>query len=214
MGIRILNLARAFSGKLVFRAESISSPERGLVILRGENGSGKTSLLRILATTLWPSEGEAWIGDFSVRREPDSVRKRVGFMDSASGFYPRLTGEENLFLFARLRGLSDRETKQAINRHRATFLTSAVLSTPYLFASSGMRQALALGRALLHDPEVLLLDEPSNSLDERATKRLHAFLQERASSHLILMASHRPEEWRMARQIWEFRGGRLDAKNP
>lgn len=210
MAITIQKLTKTFSVGKVLRAFFKAPPKVGgaevlkginLEVLQGEvlgvlgpNGAGKTTLLEILSTLLLPTSGEATICGFDVVREAGQVRKVVSYCPSASeSFYPRLTGMRNLEFFALLNNLSPREASRRIQ----TLLDLVGLDGGSDFAfqrySEGMKQRLALARALLTEPEVLLLDEPTRSLDPVLQEEIRKFLRERVVAKLgktVLLVTH------------------------
>ena len=142
------------------------------VALLGRNGAGKTTLLRIMAGLSKASEGEVRIAGVDVRQE--STRRRIGVLGHGISLYDELSAVENLVLFARLYGLPEPE-KQALAWLERTGLERVRDGLVREF-SRGMRQRLAVARAFLHDPEVLLLDEPFTALDDRAIAVLQSLL--------------------------------------
>lgn len=157
----------------------------------GPNGAGKTTTMRVLATLDEPDLGDAWIDGFSVVNDPDRVRRRLGFMPDAYGSYPNVSCIEYLDFFARAYGLVGRERSQAI-RHVMDFTRMQSLSDkPVEGLSKGMKQRLCLGRAMIHDPKVLILDEPAAGLDPRARIELKEMIgQLTASGKALLISSH------------------------
>ena len=166
--------------------------ERGEIFgLVGPNGAGKTTTLRILATLLRPSAGSAEIGGWSVTRNPDEVRRVLGFMPDAFGVYDDMKVWEYLDFFARCYGLPAAGRRRMI----ADLLDLVDLGDKrdaYVQTlSRGMQQRLCLAHALVHDPEVLLLDEPASGLDPRARVELRELLRElRSMGKTILISSH------------------------
>lgn len=210
--IRIRGLARDFRGRRVFGSEELEAPAHGLVALKGPNGSGKTTLLRMLSTLTTPTSGDGWIGDYSVVSEPKRARARLGFVAAGEGgMFRRLTGRENLMLFSGLHGLSRKEAQLAIARwgDAISFPFENALDCPFGQASSGMRQSLLLCRALLHDPEVLILDEPARALDPEARARLWQALRLLSDRKAILFSSHDEAEWEKAPLVWQISEGVL-----
>lgn len=192
-------LTRRFGSRTVLNELSLTIDRGEKVALLGANGSGKTTLLRLLATRISPSSGDAFVAGRSVTGDPDGVRRRTGFMPAGDGgFFPRFTGLENLLFFAALRGETEDVTRERLSRF-ATFATlEQALRTPVALCSSGMRQALALLRALCGDPEVLLLDEPTRGLDPESQDLLIRLLRDGLPRQTILFSTHSREEARTA----------------
>jgi ABC-type multidrug transport system ATPase subunit len=164
------------------------------VALLGMNGAGKTTLLRILATLLLPTSGAVQIGGFDAVREPAAVRRLLGYhAGSDLGFYPRLTGRENLSFFGRLNHLSDDFLKTRIPGAAEQFELTGALDRQVRTLSSGTIQRLSLLRAILHGPRVLLLDEPTRSLDALGAADFRHFLKNQVLARngtSLLFASH------------------------
>ena len=157
----------------------------------GPNGAGKTTTMRILATIDLPSTGDAWVGGYSVTDHPDKVRPLLGFMPDRYGTYDDTTVWEYLDFFARAYGLAGRERTARID---SVMEFAGLTELRERFTSSlskGMQQRVALGRTLLNDPKLLILDEPADGLDPRARIELRELL--RALAHqgkAILISSH------------------------
>jgi len=168
------------------------------VALLGPNGAGKTTLLRILATLLLPSRGTAWVAGFDVARKPAEVRRHLGYhAGSDLGFYPRLTARENLHFFGRLNRLSESCLQAHLGPSAERFGLGAILDLQVRTLSSGTIQRLSLLRALLHQPKVLLLDEPTRSLDPLAASDFRRFLKSEIlvrQNTSLLFASHTVQE--------------------
>lgn len=164
------------------------------VALLGTNGAGKTTLLRILATLLIPTSGSALLAGCDTVRDPAAVRRHLGYHAGTDlGFYSRLTGRENLRFFGRLNYLTDSILRTRIPELAERFELGSSLDRQVRTLSSGTLQRLSLLRALLHHPKVLLLDEPTRSLDAIAASEFRHFLK--TEVHLrhgtsILFASH------------------------
>jgi ABC-2 type transport system ATP-binding protein len=157
----------------------------------GPNGAGKTTSMRILATLELPSYGDALIDGLSVVNDPDLVRKRMGFMPDGFGTYPNVDCVEYLDFFARAYGLVGKERSQALRRVLGFTGLDKIASKPIRGLSKGMRQRLCLGRSMIHDPAVLILDEPANGLDPRARIELRLMIRELAAiGKTILVSSH------------------------
>lgn len=157
----------------------------------GPNGAGKTTSMRILATLDLPTYGDAMIDGFSVINDPDHVRRRLGFMPDYFGTYPNVSCEEYLDFFARAYGLVGRERTQALKHVMAFTDLHGLADKPIRGLSKGMKQRLCLGRAMVHDPAVLILDEPAAGLDPRARIELRQMIRALADAgKTILVSSH------------------------
>lgn len=145
--------------------------------LLGPNGAGKTTLVKMLCTLIRPGAGEARVAGHSLA-EAGAIRARVGLVVSDErSFYWRLSGRRNLAFFAAMHGLHGAAAGRRIGRLLAEVELEEAAERPFRTYSSGMRQRLAIARALLHRPRILFLDEPSRSLDPTATGRLHALIR-------------------------------------
>jgi ABC-type multidrug transport system ATPase subunit len=164
------------------------------VALLGANGAGKSTLLRILATLLLPTRGSASIAGHDIVKEDSTVRMQIGYhAGTDQGFYPRLSGRENLRFFGRLNHLTGSLLESRINALAAQFHCVSALDRQVRTLSSGTVQRLSLLRALLHQPCVLLLDEPTRSLDTIAASDFRRFLKTEvvaAGGTALLFASH------------------------
>jgi len=155
---------------------SLSIPTGQIFGLLGPNGAGKTTLIKILSTLILPDSGEASISGYDLLREPQHVRNIIGFVNSNErSFYWRLTGRQNLSFFASLWNLSDPEKLRRIEQLLDLVGLREKADTRFLKYSTGQQQRLSLARALLPDPEILLMDEPTRSLDPVAASGLREF---------------------------------------
>lgn len=184
--------------------------------LLGANGAGKSTLLRILSTLLLPTSGQIRVAGHDAVQSPRDVRRNLGFhAGSDFGFYARLTGRENLNFFGRLNHLSNAAARDRIEELSARFELSETLDRQARTLSSGTIQRLSLARALLHSPRVLLLDEPTRSLDAIAAASFRRFLKSellRGGSKTVLFASHSLAEIEMlADRVAVLSKGRLVA---
>lgn len=155
----------------------------------GPNGAGKTTSMRILSTLDLPDYGDALVDGFSVVNDPDRVRRRLGFMPDGFGTYPNMNCVEYLDFFARSYGVVGRERTKALRHTLAYTGLDKIAEKPIRGLSKGMRQRLCLGRAMIHDPAVLILDEPANGLDPRARIELRHMIRGLAADNKSLLVS-------------------------
>ena len=160
--------------------------------LLGPNGSGKSTTLRLVSTLLLPDSGQVTVAGFETRSQGQDVRKRVGLaLASERSFFPRLTARENLEFFAALENLPRCECRDSTERVLIETDLTGVADKQVMKFSSGMHQRLAIARALLKRPSVLLLDEPSRSLDLAAAARLWTMIRELSQTGIaVLLATH------------------------
>ena len=157
----------------------------------GPNGAGKTTSMRILATLDLPTAGDAFVDGFSCVNDPDRVRRRLGFMPDYFGTYADVNCYEYLDFFARSYGLVGRERHQAFKHTMSFTRLDELAEKPIRGLSKGMKQRLCLGRAMIHDPSVLILDEPANGLDPRARIELREMIRQLAADgKTVLVSSH------------------------
>jgi ABC-2 type transport system ATP-binding protein len=184
-------LVKAYDGKLAVAGVDLTVDAGEIFGLVGPNGAGKTTTLRILATLLAPSAGTAHIAGMSVTRQADGVRRVLGFMPDAFGVYDDMKVWEYLDFFARCYGLPAAGRRRMIG-DLLELVDLADKRDDYVQTlSRGMEQRLCLAHALVHDPQVLLLDEPASGLDPRARVELRELLRElRSLGKTILISSH------------------------
>jgi ABC-type multidrug transport system ATPase subunit len=184
--------ARATSPAL--RGVSLEVAQGTAVALLGVNGAGKTTLLRILATLLLPTRGSAQVAGHDIVQDAAAVRRRLGYHAGGDpGFYARLTGRENLRFFGRLNHLSSQYVRKRIDFLGEQFRVVGFLDRQVRTLSAGTVQRLSLLRSLLHEPKVLLLDEPTRSLDAIAAAEFRRFLRKEviiSQGTSLLFASH------------------------
>ncbi len=157
----------------------------------GPNGAGKTTSMRILATLDEPTAGDAFVDGFSVVEDPDRVRRRLGFMPDYFGTYQNVNVQEYLDFFARSYGLKGRERVMAIGEVMEFTMLDRLAEKPINGLSKGMKQRLCLGRTMIHNPSVLVLDEPAAGLDPRARIELREMITRLADAgKAILVSSH------------------------
>jgi len=161
----------------------------------GPNGAGKTTLLRLLATVLTPTDGTATVNGFEVRRDAAAVRGSIGFLSGDMGLYGRLTAREILRLFGRLGGMDEAVLPARIDDVIARLDIGRYAETRIDKLSTGMRQRVAIARTIVHDPPVLILDEPTYGLDVPGARLIERFiLESRNQGKCIVLSTHVMEE--------------------
>jgi sodium transport system ATP-binding protein len=157
----------------------------------GPNGAGKTTTLRLLATTLKPDAGTATIYGHDILREPVATRRAVGMLTASIGLYPRLTARENVAYFARLYGMSDAQTNRRITALFALLDMESYADRRTDTFSTGMKQKVAIARAVVHDPPIMIFDEPTSGLDVLGARTVVEFIQAcRAEGKCVLLSTH------------------------
>jgi heme exporter protein A len=174
--IELRNLTKAFGSKVALRAVNLKVAEGESLVIFGPNGAGKTTLIRILASLSRPTGGSVQIGGLDLQTHAEGIRRYLGVVSHAPLLYDSLTAEENLRFFGRLYGMADSEARIAQMLEQVG-LASRRRDLVRTF-SRGMVQRLSIARALLHNPAVLLLDEPDTGLDPQAAEMLHGLLAE------------------------------------
>ncbi len=187
--ITVKKLVKRFGLKTVLRGVDFEVHTGEFVALLGPNGAGKTTFLRILASLSRPSLGEVKVAGYKLPGEAAQVRARLGVVSHLPLLYGDLTGEENLRFYARMYGILESESRVTeVLEMVGLELRRRDLVRTY---SRGMQQRLAIGRAVLHDPEIMLLDEPYTGLDQDASSMLDDVLKTvAAQGRTVVMTSH------------------------
>ena len=191
-------LAKAFGRHREVRAVdgvSFVAPDRAITGLLGPNGAGKTTLLRMLSTLMIPDGGTASIEGHDVVRERYAVRRRSGVLSDARGLYPRLTARENIRYYGALQGIPAEALEKRIDELVQALGIAGIADRRTQGFSQGERMKVAIARALVHDPQTILLDEPTNGLDIMGTRALRALLRDlRSTGKCLLFSSHVMQE--------------------
>src|SRR2546426_11794222 len=189
--IKIQHIYKSYRKVDALKGLSLQIPQGSIYGLIGPNGAGKTTLIRILAALLAPTRGEVWFDGEEVSKTPALIQRKVGYMPDFFGVYTDLTSVEYLEFYAGIHGIPRK--KQASTVNDLLELVDLVPKRDELVEtlSRGMKQRLCLARALVHDPEVLLLDEPASGLDPRARVELRELLRTlQGMGKTILISSH------------------------
>ncbi|OLD15699.1 MAG: hypothetical protein AUJ01_11665 [Acidobacteria bacterium 13_1_40CM_3_65_5] len=208
-------LTRRFGSRAVVDDVSFEVERSEIVALLGPNGAGKTTTMRMLAGLIAPTSGTVAIDGVQLTRATGTLlRSRIGFLTEAPGVWDRLTVRENLQVYAGLYGLAN--PNGVIDRALELFELRDRASTRAAELSKGMRQKVALARALLHEPRILLLDEPTSGLDPEITRSVRALLDDRrAAGCSILLSTHNLDEAeRLADRVAVLHGRLLALDRP
>ena len=198
--IQVLNLTKTFTDPkrgLVRAVDHISFEvrEREIFGLLGPNGAGKTTALRMLSTVMQPTEGTAVLGGYDIVRQPEEVRRQIGFLSGDMGLYHRLTPRETLKFFGELNGIRGDLLKRRLADVFARLRIEEFADTKVDKLSTGMRQRVAVARTLIQDPPILILDEPASGLDVPTARVIEEFILEaRNSGKCIILSTHVMEE--------------------
>jgi len=198
--LNVAGLTRSFGDRHVLRSFDLTIGAGERVAVSGPNGVGKTTLLRCVAGTLTPSEGRVQIAAYETGTLEARRLTGISFSQERS-FYLRLSGRENLFFFARVRGFGAAEAGRRLNSLEEELELGPILARRVDRCSTGMVQQLAFARALIGDPALLLLDEPTRSLDDEAVGRLWRALERRAHVALLIATHNHDDIRRCDRRI-------------
>ena len=193
--LRLDGLGRRFGDFWAVRDVSLEVAPGEVLGLLGPNGAGKTTTVRLLAALIAPSEGHAWVDGLDVRDEPDEIRRRIGILTETPGLYDKLSAERNLDYIGRLYRLPTAVRAERIERWMRLLGIWERRAEPAGTFSKGMRQKLAIARALLHEPRVLFLDEPTAGLDPEAAFIVREAIEAlRGEGRTIVLCTHNLDE--------------------
>jgi len=212
--ITFSKLSKRYGPLLAVRDLTLQVTPGEVYALLGPNGAGKTTALRCLATLLKPSGGSASVCGVDVSLDPLGARRRIAFLSSSMGLYERLSARELVAYFGRLHGLEGGDLRRRVDEMIDLFAIGDFSERLCGKLSTGQRQRVSLARALVHDPPVLILDEPTLGLDVLSGRTIHDFmLSERSRGKTILLSTHQMEEVDlMADRVGILRKGELVAE--
>lgn len=189
MEIHIADLNKRYRSVHAVRDFSLTL-EPGILGLLGPNGAGKSTLMRMLATVTKPSSGTIQLDGADVVASPDKLRRILGYLPQDFGIYPHLSASEFLEYIGALKGIPRRPLRARISDLLELLNLSHAASRPLGGFSGGMRQRVGIAQALLNDPRILIVDEPTAGLDPEERVRLRTLLQEMASDRVIIFSTH------------------------
>ena len=200
--LQVIGLSKVFQRRKVFENISFSLRDRDSLVITGHNGSGKTTLLRLLCGFIRPTRGQVIYSEEGQNLSWQQVHRRLGWVAAELVLYEELTAIENLQFFAKVRGLS--HTTTDVERLLAKMALEKRGNDRVATYSAGMKQRLKFAFALLPDPEVLLLDEPSSNLDEEGRRLLESIIEQQKQRGLLLVATNDPGEVRYGEAILQL----------
>jgi len=193
--IQVANLIKTFGSVEALKGVTFMAQDGQITGLLGPNGAGKTTTLRMLYGILKPNSGMAMIDGIDVLHHPQKAQQRMGALPDNHGLYPRLTARENIRYFGELQGLSGKALESRINGLCEMLEMDAIIDRRTEGFSTGERMKVSIARALVHDPQNVLLDEPTNGLDVMSTRSMRAFIQGlREQGKCVLFSSHIMQE--------------------
>ena len=189
--IRARGLRRSFGDVIAVADVSFDAPDGAVTGLLGPNGAGKSTSLRMVTGVVRPDAGTVLLDGIDVASDPLAARRQMGVLPDALGLYPRLTAEENIAYFGRLQGLAGRALGARVDALCALLDMGSIRHRRVGGFSQGERMKVALGRALVHDPRTVLLDEPTNGLDVMSTRAVRALIRRlRDEGRCVVFSSH------------------------
>jgi sodium transport system ATP-binding protein len=195
--IQVENLHKSFGDVVALRGVTFAAPDGQVTGLLGPNGAGKTTTLRILYTVLQPDGGGATVDGYDTSTAARQVKRRIGALPDSDnqGLYPRLTARENIRYYGRLQGLKGAALEQSIDDLIGMLDMQEIAERRTEGFSHGERVKVAIARALVHDPQNVLLDEPTIGLDVMSTRNMRTFIRRlRDEGKTVLFSSHVMQE--------------------
>src|SRR6266516_1954337 len=213
--IETYELTRRFGTFTAVSQVSLRVPDGAILALLGPNGAGKTTTIRMLSGLLAPTEGNATVAGYDIRREPDAVRACVGLVTDIPGLFEQMKVPAYLDFFGSIYGLSLAERTRRIDELLEFFELSTHRNVKMVGFSKGMTQQLSLARALIHEPAVLFLDEPTSGLDPLSARSVRELIVNlKNSSRSIILCTHDLDEAeRLADEVAIMRQGRIVASD-
>ncbi len=189
--VTVERLEKTLGKNKVLRGISFEANSGEIFGLLGPNGAGKTTTLRIICTLLAPDAGSVEVLGFDTRTAPEQIRLRVGVVTAEIGVYARLSARENIAYFAELSGVPDGELDRRVDAVIGRLDMGSFAQQRAESLSSGQKQKVAIARAIVHDPEILMFDEPTSNLDVLASREIRDFMVEsRGRGKCVIFSTH------------------------
>jgi sodium transport system ATP-binding protein len=214
--VTVERLEKTLGTNQVLRGISFDAEAGEIFGLLGPNGAGKTTTLRIICTLLAPDAGTVEVLGFSTRTAPEEVRRRIGVVTADIGVYARLSARENITYFAELSGVLDGDLARKVDGVIDRLDMGSFAKQRAESLSSGQRQKVAIARAIVHDPEVLMFDEPTSNLDVLASKEIREFMVEsKRRGKCVIFSTHvMHDAERLCDRVTILHHGRVVASGP
>ncbi|MDN5354792.1 MAG: sodium transport system ATP-binding protein [Candidatus Cloacimonadota bacterium] len=217
--IEVEDLVKTFKqkdGSRLFAVDELSFTVQAgeIVVLLGVNGAGKTTTMRMLSTVLQPDSGQATIMGYNIKKEPQKVRANLGFLSGDTGLYGRLTARETLTYFGKLYDVPAEKIQNRIEELSDILDMNGFLDKKIDLLSTGMKQKVSIARSIIHDPPVMIFDEPTIGLDILTAKNIISFIHRcRQQNKCVLFSTHiMREAERIADKIVMIHEGKILAK--
>ncbi|MEM9691402.1 MAG: ATP-binding cassette domain-containing protein [Myxococcota bacterium] len=193
--IELVNLRKTYGDVVAVDDVSFTAADGQITGLLGPNGAGKTTALRMLSGIVAPDRGTATIDDIDITREPERARARLGLLPDTRGLYPRLTARENIRYYGQLHGMARDRLEQRLDEVTELLEMGGIIDRRAEGFSQGERMKVAIGRAIVHAPPNVVLDEPTNGLDVMSIRSLRASLGRlREAGRCVVFSSHVMQE--------------------
>lgn len=193
--ISVQNISKTFGKVTAVENVSLEAPDGKITALLGANGAGKTTSMRMIYALIKPESGQVLVDGINTHDKPVAARAKMGVLPDARGLYKRLTARENIVYFGRLQGMTEQAIKDRSEELIDRLGMESFINRRTDGFSQGQRVKVAIARALIHDPQNILLDEPTNGLDVMSTRAIRRFLKDqRARGKCVLFSSHVMQE--------------------
>lgn len=193
--LSVKNLTKTFNGFKAVDNVNFEAHKDEILGLLGPNGAGKTTIVRLIATILVPTSGTAEICGFNIAKNPEDVRKNIGVLTTEIGVYERFTGRENLQYYGELYNIFGEKLKNRIEELSNLLIMNDFIDRKAGKYSTGMKQKLAIARSVIHDPKIIIFDEPTAGLDVFASQTVLNFMKRsKKEGKCVIFSTHRMNE--------------------
>ena len=193
--IRVEHIRKTVGEFVAVDDVAFTADDGKITAVLGPNGAGKTTTLRMITALLVPDHGHVFVDDIDITKHPEDARRQIGALPHAHGVYPRLTSREHVRYFARLHGLDDATTTARTDALFRTLDMEAIADRRTEGFSQGQKLKVALARALVHEPQNLVLDEPTAGLDVKGIRAMRAFLtSQKHAGRCVIFSTHVMQE--------------------